>query len=148
MRLRMIPPAWLVLSILAMWALDRYLPLIEVFSTSMGPLGVLLMFSGALIVAISAWEFRKAGTTVRPFEESTALVTSGPFSKSRNPMYFGMVLVLVGVALMLGSFSPWLVLPAFVYVIQTFFIRPEEADLAEKFPTEYESYRKSVRRWF
>lgn len=148
MKFRMIPPLWLALSMLAMWALDHYVPLIEVFSANASLLGLVPVVGGVLLAAVSAWEFRKAGTPVRPFEESTALVTSGPFSKTRNPMYFGMVLVLAGIALLLGSFSPWLVLPMFVYIIQTRFIRNEEAALAQKFPAQFERYRKSVRRWF
>lgn len=53
-------------------------------------------------------EETQAGTTVKPFQESTALITDGVFRLSRNPMYLGFVLVLTGIATLLGSLTPWL----------------------------------------
>ena len=66
---------------------------------------------------------------------------------TRNPMYLGLTLTLVGIATLLGSLSPWLVVPAFAVAISRLFIRHEEQTLQERFGDEYLAYRKTVRRW-
>lgn len=148
MRVRMIPPIWLLLALIAMSALHRYFPLVQIFDMPYRTLGAIPVIAGILLAAIAAAEFSKADTPIRPFEDTTALVTTGPFRKSRNPMYLGMVLTVCGVAVLLGSLSPWLVLPVFVWVIQTRFINEEERILAAQFPQDYPAYRDKVRRWF
>jgi protein-S-isoprenylcysteine O-methyltransferase Ste14 len=91
--------------------------------------------------------FRRADTTIKPFQESSALITSGPFRLSRNPMYVSMTSVLLGVALLLGSLSPFLVLPLLMVLIQRRFIVPEESMLAATFGDAYAAYVRGVRRW-
>ncbi len=103
-------------------------------------LGLALGSSGALL-------FKSAGTTIRPFQESRSLVVAGPFRISRNPMYLGMTLVLIGLAIFLGSISPWIAIPFFVLVIHRLFIPHEEAALADQFGAHYAQYRTRVRRW-
>jgi protein-S-isoprenylcysteine O-methyltransferase Ste14 len=88
-----------------------------------------------------------AQTTIKPYETSSALVTGGPYRFSRNPIYLGMVLFLVGLNLGLGSWSPLLAIPAFAFIIERRFIRAEEAALLRRFGDEYETYRRRVRRW-
>jgi protein-S-isoprenylcysteine O-methyltransferase Ste14 len=90
---------------------------------------------------------RKAKTTVKPFEESSALVTSGVYRISRHPMYFGFVLILMGLAVMLGSLMPFLVIPVFAILIDTVFIRVEERMLEDKFGRAWLDYQRRVRRW-
>lgn len=111
-------------------------------------------YAGAVIIvlagAFGAWGvilFRRAGTGVVPFSEATTLVTGGPYRLTRNPMYLGMVGILAGTAIWLGSVTPWLVLPAFVAVIAERFIAPEEEMLARAFGERYARYRAAVRRW-
>ncbi|NIO84348.1 MAG: hypothetical protein GTN53_27945, partial [Candidatus Aminicenantes bacterium] len=77
----------------------------------------------------SARLFARAETAIRPFEESTTLVRSGMYRVTRNPMYLGMVLVLLGIALILGSLSTFLLIPLFAWLIQSLFIVHEEAML-------------------
>lgn len=107
-----------------------------------------LPIAGGVAVAFTAWiAFARAGTPVRPFEESTALVTHGPFAATRNPMYLGMVSVLLGTAILLGTVSPFLVPPAFVAFIEHRFVRREERMLEARFGDAYRSYWTRVRRW-
>ena len=82
-----------------------------------------------------------------PFERATALVTSGSFRFTRNPMYHGMALLLFGVAVLLGSAGALLPIPVFVWIIQMRFIRGEERFLEGLFGKDYVVYKSRVRRW-
>ena len=84
---------------------------------------------------------------MRPFEQSTALVTGGLFRYTRNPMYLGLVLMLLGAAVGFGTLSPFFAIVVFVWWIQSRFIVREEAFLAGIFGPEYLAYKARVRRW-
>jgi protein-S-isoprenylcysteine O-methyltransferase Ste14 len=84
---------------------------------------------------------------VKPFEPSTSLVMAGPFAFSRNPMYLGMALVLAGIATALGSTTPWIVTPLFMWQVTRCFIVPEEHKLQATFGSRYLEYKAKVRRW-
>jgi protein-S-isoprenylcysteine O-methyltransferase Ste14 len=146
-RPRMLPPIWLALALISMVVLDVLLPLA-------GPLPAALRFLGAPLIALGlgfilwcAGLFKRAQTTIVPFEESSALVQSGPYARSRNPIYTGMLAILAGTALALGTLSPWGVLPVFAWIIRTQFIAGEEAMLRSRFGAEYDAYCARVRRW-
>jgi protein-S-isoprenylcysteine O-methyltransferase Ste14 len=99
-------------------------------------------------IVVWSWVlFRLAQTTINPFGRASCLVTMGPYRFSRNPMYLGLVAILVGVVLLLGSVSPVLVVPAFAWLMQKRVIEPEERQLEEAFGEEYRTYRQRVRRW-
>jgi protein-S-isoprenylcysteine O-methyltransferase Ste14 len=144
---RMFPPVWLLLALVAMWIADRWLPIVELASTVARVAGGLLVVVGIGIGTQASNAFKRAGTPVIPFERSTALVTAGLFRYTRNPMYLGMVLLLVGVALLLGSLGAWLPIPVFVAIIQVRFIAGEERFLTELFGDEYLAYKRTTRRW-
>jgi protein-S-isoprenylcysteine O-methyltransferase Ste14 len=75
------------------------------------------------------------------------LLTTGPFRVSRNPMYLGMAAALLGVAVTLGSATPFLVAPVFGVLLARRFIRPEEAALASRFGAAWTAYARRTRRW-
>jgi protein-S-isoprenylcysteine O-methyltransferase Ste14 len=112
-------------------------------------LGGLAAAVGVAIAVAAYVRFRQAGTTVSPLDPSNAshLVTDGVFRVSRNPMYLGLVLLLIGWAVWLGSVSPLVVPPLFVVVISLVQIIPEEQALGQRFGEQYLSYRRSVARW-
>ena len=94
--------------------------------------------------------FRRAGTTVDPTrpERATTLVTSGIYRWSRNPMYLGMLLLLAGWTLHLGSLVALLVVPAcFLLYLDRFQVVAEERALATAFGEDYAAYARRVRRW-
>ncbi len=101
---------------------------------------------GALALAALGL-FRRRGTTHHPFERPSALVTTGPYRFTRNPMYVGVTSVLAGVAVLSGSL--WLLIPpvAFVLWIDRVQIPFEETLLLRQFGPDYEAYRSRVRRW-
>ena len=82
-------------------------------------------------------------------DPSTAsrLVTGGVFRISRNPMYLGLTLLLIGWAVWLGSASPWLIPPLFVTIVTLLQILPEEEALGQLFGQQYVEYRRDVARW-
>jgi protein-S-isoprenylcysteine O-methyltransferase Ste14 len=111
--------------------------------------GTAAAVASAALIGGSMQRFRAGGTTVEPFrpELASTLVTSGPNSLTRNPMYVGMAGLLVAHALLRGGWLPVLPVAAFVAVIDRTQIRPEEAALRELFATEYEEYCARVPRW-
>lgn len=146
-RIRIIPPLYFLLSLIIMAALHYWYPLARLLETPWRFTAVVLLLAGILNTAMAARLFNRLETPIRPFETPQLLVTEGLFAFSRNPMYLGMVIFLIGFAVILGSASPWLVIPAFIWIIQSRFIRVEEAGLEAQYGDEYRRYKHRVRRW-
>ena len=83
---------------------------------------------------------------VKPFEESRQLIETGPFRFSRNPMYLGLLLILAGTFILLGSLGPMVVL-VFVWLIMSQFVALEERALEARFGDACRRYKSRVRRW-
>ena len=109
--------------------------------------GALLFVIGAALASWGLVIFRKARTTTVPGRTSSKLVTGGPYRRSRNPMYVGLVLAYLGEAGLLKQFWPIVLLPLVVAYLNWAVIPIEEARLTEAFGAEYERYRALVRRW-
>ena len=146
-RRRVLPPLWLLLALVASFALDRWWPIARLVQAPWKYLGYLPLAFGALMAISAAGAFRRAGTPVVPFEPSTALVTGGWFRLTRNPMYLGLTLILFGVAMIDGTLGAFLPLPVFVAILHFHFIRGEEQFLEGIFGEQYRAYRMRVRRW-
>jgi protein-S-isoprenylcysteine O-methyltransferase Ste14 len=149
---KIIPPVYLLISILLMFILDRYLPVQNIISTTFNYpdfnyMATFIGLCGFVLIASGALYFKKSATAIRPFEPSTALVKGGPYRFTRNPMYLGMVLILIGTAIYLGSLTPWFVIPVFFLIIQEWFIKHEEPFLENIFGKEYLDYKSKIRRW-
>ncbi|MBN9243184.1 MAG: isoprenylcysteine carboxylmethyltransferase family protein [Mesorhizobium sp.] len=107
-----------------------------------------IMAAGALALWFSAIRaMRRADTTLNPKGTPDHLLTGGPFAVSRNPIYLGATLFLIGIALI--SANPWILLAAFAAAFLTgkLVIGREERILAERFGKKYRDYAKRVRRW-
>ncbi len=104
---------------------------------------------GSLFLLPAVISFATQKTTVNPQTPSaaTTLVTGGIYSITRNPMYLGMLLLLVAFAVWLGEVSAIPIVLLFIWYITTFQIKPEEDVLRQLFREEYEEYCKKVRRW-
>lgn len=109
----------------------------------------LVIVIGALFVVSGIVRFARLKTTVNPFklDESTRLATSGIYRISRNPMYLGLALMLVGWGIHLGSPINIICIAAFMAYMTQFQIKPEEAALKRLFGEEFEDYCRRVRRW-
>ncbi len=110
---------------------------------------VALMLSGLALNLLPKLAFRRARTTVNPLRPAaaTSLVTGGIYRHTRNPMYLGQALLLLGAMLWVGSTAALLVVPLFVGWITRFQILPEERVLSARFGADYAAFRRDVRRW-
>jgi protein-S-isoprenylcysteine O-methyltransferase Ste14 len=146
-RPRILPPVYFLGALLGMAALHFTLPSAKLIHPPYSHLGILFVGSGLWIAIWAARLFGRAGTPIKPFEQSTHLVTDGPYRFTRNPMYVGMVAVLIGVGFLFGTLGPFLLVPAFLYVIQRHFIRREEVLMETTFGEDYRRFKSEVRRW-
>ena len=141
------PLGWLLLALIAIFCLHRWWPVATLVPRPFHWAGLLFGFPGVVILLHSAARFIQAKTGLIPFSEATTLVTSDFYRFSRNPMYLGMVLSLLGLTLFLGTASPLIPFVVFIWIIDQRFIRNEELFLEEVFGDEYVAYKRRVRRW-
>ena len=111
-------------------------------------LGWIAVIAGAVIILTALGLFKRAGTDSKPWKASSALVTSGVYRWTRNPMYLGMALIYAGIAICADSVITLLLLVPVVVVIQRDVILREEAYMESRFGAEYLAYCARVRRWF
>lgn len=108
-----------------------------------------VVFIGIAIAGTGVFSFSRAKTTVNPMkpDSSSALVVSGIYRLTRNPMYLGILLLLIGWGIFLSNALAFLVLPGFVLYMNRFQIEPEERALTRLFGQAFVTYRSQVRRW-
>ena len=141
------PTTWLLISIILMAVIHFLFPGTMIIPHHWNLVGIIPMVFGVIINLMADKAFHKANTTVKPFEESSSLITSGVFQISRNPMYLGFVIILIGIALLLRSLTPYLVVVAFVVLMDRAYIKTEERMMAEEFGADWETYKQGTRRW-
>ncbi|NND68094.1 MAG: isoprenylcysteine carboxylmethyltransferase family protein [Halioglobus sp.] len=146
-RRKIYPPVWLLLGIITVFCLNEFLPGYRFTSFAGQVIGGVIILVGLVLLVIANGLFTQAGTNVIPFREATALVTTGIYRLTRNPMYLGMLSVLLGCAITVGAVTALAVPVVFAAIIQSRFILHEEAMLREVFGSEYEDYCARVRRW-
>ena len=141
-----IPPFYLLTAILLMIGLHFLLPGGRIVPFPYNLIGLAPMAVGLVVNVASSNAFDRAGTTIKPEDRPSHLVTDGCFRFSRHPMYVGMVVLLAGLGLLLGSATPFLVLLPFVWIMRRF-MAMEERSMEEVFGEEYQGYAERVRRW-
>ncbi|MEO0972380.1 MAG: isoprenylcysteine carboxylmethyltransferase family protein [Pseudomonadota bacterium] len=149
MNLLIPPPVVGLLTAGVIWSLDRWVPLGDVQLAGQRALAIACIVIGLAIDVVSIVAFFRARTTVSPLQPANTqtLVVTGCYRFSRNPMYLGMLCVLIGWVLWLGTPLGLLALVGFVAWITVFQIKPEERALADKFAEHYREYCQRVRRW-
>jgi protein-S-isoprenylcysteine O-methyltransferase Ste14 len=145
-----IPPpiVMLVMGFLA-WVAARYLPALSFQFLPNRAIASALAILGLALNVYPKLVFDRAGTTINPLKPSstTCLVTSGIYGYTRNPMYLGQSLMLLGWTMYLHNLAGLVAVPAFIIYISQFQIRPEERVLAARFPEEFAAFCKQTRRW-
>ena len=149
MNIKFVPVAQVVVAALFMFAISAITPNYNIISSYNSMIFAALALLGVILVALGGKEFRKHDTTVNPIDptQTASLVTSGIYQYTRNPMYVGFVLVLLGFAVYLGSVLSLVVIALFIWSISTYQIIPEEQALEAKFGEVFVEYKKKVRRW-
>ncbi len=135
--------ALLLLAGLLHWAVPLSRP--QLFSHTV--IGAGLIIAGFAIMIWAWWLFRRVDTAVCPTEKSSHLVTRGPFAWTRNPMYLGMIGMLSGVSVCLGTLPFYFVTAVYGLIINNVFCPYEEQKLERELGESYLSYKRQVRRW-
>ena len=144
---RVVPGVWFLGSIVTMVALHFSLPGLHLIPVPYRYGGVALILSGLGAGVWACGLFRRAGTTIAPSKTPAVPVLHGPFRFSRHPMYLGMMVALSGVAILLGTLTPCVILLAFFMLSARRFALAEEKLMEERFGEAYRQYKNRVRRW-
>jgi protein-S-isoprenylcysteine O-methyltransferase Ste14 len=144
---KIVPPVYLLSTLVLMWLLQGFLPIYRFVEPPWAYAGIIVIFFGVLITVISAGVFLKVETGLVPFDEAKVLVTSGFYRFTRNPMYVGMFVILLGVAFMLGDVSALLPIPVFFLIIRNNFVLGEERFCEAAFGQQFLDYKSKIRRW-
>ena len=142
------PPVWLFGAILIAWGQARYYPAGLGFGGAWSDFaGGLLVGGGVLLMLLAVVELRRHHTTVLPHGTPSALVQSGIYKRSRNPIYLGDLLVLAGLILRFDAVLALPLVPIFTWVIERRFILPEEDRLRRTYRADFGRYEQKTRRW-
>jgi protein-S-isoprenylcysteine O-methyltransferase Ste14 len=141
------PPVYFLMAVVVMILLNSFFPLAHWLEFPWKYFGIVLIILGFILSAGSFILFRRLGTQSHPGVKATVLVTKGPFRYTRNPMYLGLVAMLFGLAILLGSISPLIVIPIMIWILHVKFILREEKWMESWFGESYLEYKKKTRRW-
>lgn len=147
MKRLLLPPVVWAVSVACMWVLHLKIPIAIWLREPYNWSGVVLIMVGLGIANWHARLFRRIGTNINTFGEPGELTVHGLFLRTRNPMYLGMLISLVGVACVLGSISPWTGPVVFFVLAHFWYVRIEEKAMSSKFGDKYIEYQRSVPRW-
>lgn len=144
---KIMPPTYFYFGILLIILLNYFFPIKKLISYPYILFGILLIIIG-IILNIWAWAlFVKNKTTQNPYKIPDLLVVEGVYKVTRNPMYLGMLVILLGIAVLLGSLMGFIIPIIFFIIINWFFIPIEEINMKKKFDDKYIEYKTNVRRW-
>ncbi|MBW4474441.1 MAG: isoprenylcysteine carboxylmethyltransferase family protein [Stenomitos rutilans HA7619-LM2] len=143
------PPIVAAIFGLGMWALATVVPIVDVSASARMVATLVVAIAAACFAVAAVVSFRQAKTTINPVnpDSASSLVSSGIYGISRNPMYVGLVLLLVAWTIYLSS--PWSLIGVFGFIlyVNRFQITPEERALTALFGDQFLSYQATVRRW-
>jgi len=142
-----LPPVWLFMCALLVWALARWAPVLDLSHPTLEWIGRTLIAGGLIVMLWSAMWFNRLGTPIIPRRKPTALIAEGPYRLSRNPIYLADMILLIGWWLLHPALSGLVAPPLFWWIVSRRFIEAEEAMLRQVFGAEAEAYFAKVRRW-
>jgi len=142
------PPILTVIHIAVAYIAKLLIPIPMAASETIRLVGFALVVIGFLFGVAAFMAFRKARTTLDPHGKVSAVVTDGVYRFTRNPIYLGFLLMLIGVPLNAGNYWGIILAPVLVITMNRWVIEKEEIYLEKKFRDVYTGYRSRVRRWF
>ena len=140
------PPIITLLSIVIIYLFESK---IEYSQLHLKAVGMIFLILGLTLIFLAVLKFIKTKTTVDPTrpEKTSNLVISGVYKLTRNPMYLGMLFLIIAYAIYNNSIFGCIVVPIFIFYINKFQIEPEEIEMRKKFGESFENYCKKVNRW-
>lgn len=144
---RILPPTLAGLLVVIAVPLGTFLPGSNRLSPLWRFIGLGVIALGALVTHTAHSLFLRRGANLDTFGEPDMLLTGGPFAVTRNPMYLGLTMVLVGVALVVGSATAWVAPILFAAVADRWYIPLEEERMRARFGERYDAYQRRVPRW-
>jgi len=147
--IKIYPPVYMLMGAALIWAAHQYFPVYTLLLPPWNQIGLGVIGFALSMDLYALLLFFKAKTTPHPFREhkTCQLVITGIYRLTRNPMYVGLLLLLTGWTLYLGTISGFMVLPLFIWVINHEQIVHEEQIMLAKFGACYRDYQQRVRRW-
>jgi len=144
---KIMPPTYFYLGIVLIVLAHFIFPILKIIHYPYNLLGILLIVFGVALNT-SAWMlFVKNKTTQNPFKNPNQFIIKGIYKVTRNPMYLGMFLILLGISVLLGSLIILIFPVIFFVMINQLFIPVEEKNMEKTFGKEYIRYKNKVRRW-
>ncbi|MBR9698978.1 isoprenylcysteine carboxylmethyltransferase family protein [Candidatus Woesearchaeota archaeon] len=141
------PPQYALLFLITFSLLHIFYPVWKIISFPYTLMGILITVLGFIFMMKAHSLFRKAGTGVSHAHSTTTVVTTGPYTLTRNPMYIGMIAILFGFATFAGSLISFFAPLTLFFILNTFYVPREEQKMEKQFGKRYLNYKKKVRRW-
>ena len=144
---KILPPRVFQIAIVTIVAIHFLCPVWYMYCSLWRFVGLIPIVFGAYLNIYSDWLIKKHNTTIKPFEKPKSLIEEGPFRYSRNPIYMGMVLIILGGSLLSGSVLSLIVPIVFALILHFKYIIVEEDILANQFGINYKNYKSKVHCW-
>jgi protein-S-isoprenylcysteine O-methyltransferase Ste14 len=142
-----LPPTYLLVGLLAIVALHFTHSGPRLIGAAWRLLGLPVVILGLVLTVRADALFKRVGTEIKPFRDSSRIVSEDLYGISRHPMYLGFILLLAGVAILAGTLFPLLVLGVMFWLFMVRFVLPEERHMEQQFGAEYREYKSRVRMW-
>jgi len=147
MKTKILPPRVFQIALLTVVLIHFLVPVWFIYNSPVRWFGIIPIIVGIYLNLHTDWLIKKYKTTIKPFEAPTTFIRKGPFRYSRNPIYLGMVLIIMGGSLLSGSVISFFVPFVFAVFLHLLYIIPEEAILEKNFGQEYLEYKNNVSCW-
>lgn len=144
---RIIPPLYFLAGLIIMILLNSFAPIGRWLYYPSKYIGIIFIVAGVFLGIGSGMLFRRLGTNPQPGARANLIVTKGPFRYTRNPMYLGLIVTLIGTSILLGTISPLFVIPIVFLILHTQFVLREEKWMEEWFGQPYLNYKNKTPRW-
>ena len=146
-RRSVLPPTYLLFGLIAMVALHFVFSGHRLIAAPWRFLGVPVALAGLWLTIRADALFKRLGTEIKPFRESSLVVTEDLYRFSRHPMYVGFMLLLGGVGVLAGTLFPLLLVGVMFWLFTVRFVLPEERHMEQQFGDAYREYKSRVRMW-
>ncbi len=141
------PPRIAMALIIAAAVIHILVPILPVHVYSSVSVAISVGACGFVVMMWAWWQFKEHEVAICPTDATDYLITDGVYKHTRNPMYWGMIMILFGIAVFFGTLPFYLAVAVYFAIINWAFCPYEEEKLARAFGQDYESYRSRVRRW-